>query len=632
MISGQQSATNVSVLLQFPGTYYWYYASPGLYENAFNLTIAAALNYGLAVNYSSSSYGIYVNAFGNLWNSNSTSGNGPYWLLWIWNWSQKSWSLSSLGVSEVNLTSSISVAWTYSLWNIASGSPYYAPTQTPIDPFAVTSSRGSPDGSAFNPAYVNTQLQPPSAHLSWRSNTALGGLDTQPVDSGGIAYFVSDGTNGTSSVLAYNKYGVQIWNQSIGSQDYEVASPLAADGQLIIPSTDGNLYSLSLTTGTLLYAVRHVSSAADGLTSAPVLGPTGFFLLNCSGGVDYFSFNGSLIWSSTLIGGSNFTSPAFSDGILYLFSQNGNRSILETLNATSGSSIWNETMGGVVFGTPSVAGGRLFFITSSRVSAGYDNITVHSLLLQSRSFTWNYSAGSSPGAPSSTSAADGRVVFASGNHIFELNSSNGAIVWLRVDNNQYASPSPFIFRNNIFYSTNSNNSELSVVSMSGVPLWNYTAKVGNDYSLSSPIFNGTTVMWGDDMGNIYSFQSLQVVNFTYSQHMGTVNLTAELPRGITNATITWNVANRPATGPADSVSFGSNGTYPVTITVSYSSGTVASVSGSVFVDSVQANSTSTARVQQNSNLLQFLEYGAAAVTVIVIALTTFVLYRRRKGK
>lgn len=631
-VPGQSAASNASVLLQFPGdSYYWYYGNSALYGNAFNLTLGAAGYFGMTVNYSSSSYGIYVNAIGAFWNSNSSSGAGPYWLLWIWNSSASAWSLSSLGASAVNLTSKTSVAWTYSMWNVVTGGPYYPPVQTPVAPFAVASSRGSSDGSGFSPVYTNLPARSPSPHLSWSAGTARGGLDVQPVDSGGMAYFVSDGTNGTSSVLAYSQYGVRIWNSTIGSQGYEVASPLVADGQLIVPSTDGNLYSLNSANGKLLYIVKHLSSAADGLTTAPVLGPSGFFLMNCSGGVDYFAFNGSILWNAALPAWSNFTSPAYSQGMLYIFSQHTNDSVLTVLDAATGSAVWNRTYSGLVFGTPAVTEGRICFITSVPANPGYGDVTVHSVLSSNRSPAWNYSAGSSSGAPSSASVADGRVIFGAGDHIFELNSTNGKLVWEMQDNNQFASPSPFVFNNNIIYSTNSNNSELSVVSIGGVPLWNYTTRGGSDYSLSSPIFNGSSVLWGDDLGNIYSFQELQIVNFSYTQYRGTINLTAILQPGLSNATFAWKVGNHTGAGPVDSVPFVANGTYPVTLTVSYSEGTVASITGNVTVDSVQSNSTNTAGTQPHNSSLQFFEYGAAAA-VVAAALIALIAARRRRRK
>lgn len=631
--TGQTANSQVSTLIQFSnGSYYWYYAQTVAFGNALNLTVAAAAYFRMTVNYTLSSYGAFVNSIGGVWNSNDTSGTGPYWFLWLWNSSQQAWTLSELGASALNLSGLTSIAWSYSMWNGASGSPYYPPTQTPPDPMAVTSSRGSPGGAGFNPVYTNLPPQSPSDHLSWMATTAKGGLDVQPVESNGIAYFVSDGTNGTSSVLAYNHYGVQIWNQTIGSEDYEVASPLAVDGQLIVPSTDGNIYSLNQSNGKIVYTIGHVSSASDGLTTSPVLGPTGFFILNCSGGVDCFGLNGSLLWSSPLRGGSNFTTLSYTDGMIYLFTQNTSESGIVQVNATTGSVKWNESVAGLVFGTPSIASGRIYFITSAPTNPGYGNITVHSMQLQNHSYVWNYSAGSSPGAPSSISVANGFLVFASGDHIFELNTTDGMLVWDVSDNNQFASPSPYVFGNSIFYSTNSNRSELSAVSIRAEPLWNYTVQKGSDYSLASPVFNGTTVLWGDDLGNIYSFQALQIVNYSYLQNNGTVNMTAILPGVIEGASISWSVGNSTATGRVASFSFDSNGTYPVTLTVRYSGGTTATISGNVTVSTVQSNMTHNTTVAQHNNILQFSIYAGLTGAIAIIVVTALMAYRRRRER
>ncbi len=623
-----------SVLLSFPNcTYFWFSGDTGRFSTAFNLTLAATQYYGLSLNYSTSSlYGPYVNEIGGYWNSNSsTSFTGPYWLLWVWNASLSSWVISNLGAGDVAMANVTAVAWSYSMLNAQTGEPYSAPQQTPLDMFAVPSLRGAPDGTAYNPDFTNIAAPSPSSHLSW-SASAGGSVDVQPVDSNGLSYYVTDGSNGTSDVLAYNYYGMLSWRTQIGSRGFELASPLAVNGMLIVPSTDGNIYALNATNGMSLYTVRGVSSSPDGLTGSPVLGPEGYFVLNESGGLDYFALNGTLLWTAALGGGGYYVTPSYSNNTVFAFSGAGNDSILSVVNSTSGRIEAGIPVNGSVFGEPSVSRGRIVFVSSLRLQTGGGyNVTVHCLELGLYKWLWNYSAGLSGAAPSSTVLTGGRVIFSSGGSVVELNSSDGQPIWRMKVNNQFSSPSPYSAAGYIFSSTNSNTSSLSVTTLGGSLIWNYTAPWPNDYSLSSPAFNGTTVFWADDSGHIYSFQRLDIVNFSYTQSLGTVNLTSAIDRHVTGAVnCTWSVNGTTAYGSNVSIAFGHNGNYTVTVTVKYSAGTEASYTSVITVDTVsQGNSSGNGAGGAGLTITAVVEY-LVIPAIVLAAAVTLALRRRRK--
>ena len=627
------NAGSNSVLMSFGnGTNYWYYSPSGSLDDGFNLTLAAVHYFGLAINYTNSTYGVFVNSLGNEWNSNSTS-TGPFWILWIWNYTSGSWEMSGVGINAIGLNGSTSIAWSYVVLNAQTYNPYTVPAGTPADPFPTSSFRGSPAGTGYNPLLSNLPQTLPSGHISWSAGTGVGGVDTQAVDSNGSVYFVADGSGGDSPVLAYNYYGMLLWKQSIGSLDYELAAPLVANGEIIIPSTNGILYILNASNGDVLHTVSNLTSSPYGLTGSPVIGPEGFFLNNCSGGIDYLSFNGSLYWSVHTAGASYYSTPSYLDFKLYSFAGVGNHSVLSVINVTSGKVEWSSTYTGTVSGAPSVVDGALVFVTAVKTAPEdyYGNVTVHLENATDGATVWNFTAGESGGAPSSTVLTKNYVIFISGGYLYELNAADGKMIWQLRVNSQYASPSPIVAGNYLAYSTNSNESQVSMRLLNGEQLWNFTAGAGN-YSLSSPDFNGTSVFWGDDSGHVYAFQQLQIADFNYSQHEGNVTLTAQLNNHITGpVNYTWSVDGAVEYGQTADQHFRYNGTYDVTLTVSYSSGTTSVYSSSIQVNSSSSNQSSgTGLHSAGFSVYTLAEYAALPAVAAAVIVLLLVRHRRRK--
>lgn len=633
---GAVAAASNSVLFLFPnGTYMWDYAAPGTYHDAFNLTLGGAAHYGLGVNYALYQGVPFVEAIGGIWNSNSTAlFDNAFWALWLWNGTTDAWMLSGVGASEVNLTATHSVAWSYSLYNPTTYLPYSPPQPTPVDPLPVPSYRGYSSGTAYNPAFTNGSVPVSYSHLSWKANAGAGGVDVQPVECNGLAYFITDGSSGTSAVLAYNTYGMLVWRHNISSLGFELASPLCSDGLLIVPSTDGSIYAFNATTGATAYVLPHLSSSPYGLTASPVAGPAGYFVQNGSGGVSYLSFNGTRIWNASLPGGSYYSTPAYSNGTLYCFSGNTTNSTLDAVNSSDGAILWTLSVAGTVYGAPSVSAERIYFVSSLRTAgvSGYTDVIVHCAVLSGGALVWNYSAGPSPAAPSSTAVARGLVIFASASSLVELNGSDGRLIWFMSTGNQFAAPSPYVLGDYVFSSSDSSDSRVTVTTLSGLPVWNYTVSQANDYSLSSPIFNGQTVFWGDDAGYVYAFQDLGVVNFTYTQSLGRVSLTGVLDPLITGSVnLTWEVNGAVHYGMVISQTFHTNGTYGVTLSAKYSDGTVATVSGSIVVSTVSSG----APPHHNGTAVNpyvIVEYAAIPAALVAIAVVAGLMRYRRGGR
>ena len=88
----------------------------------FNLTLAAAEDMDIDVNWTTSAWGISVQGFDGVMSGwpNET------WALWLWNSSSDDWELSPVGVDDIDPTEYDAIAWCYYLF----GTP---PLSTPVE-------------------------------------------------------------------------------------------------------------------------------------------------------------------------------------------------------------------------------------------------------------------------------------------------------------------------------------------------------------------------------------------------------------------------------------------------------------------------------------------------------------------
>lgn len=637
-----------SVLIYFQnGSYYWYYAQHGRYGSGFNLTAASVGYYGMAFNYTNYSFGTFVNMIGGVWNNNTTF--NPSWSLWIWNNSLNQWSVSPVGIGSISMNGNLSIALSYSYWTSNFSAPLYAPVPTPVDPYPVYQVRAVSAGTGDSSPHSNLPFLPPVPAPSWtaRINTTdFGGIDSQPIEYNGLVYVLTDGpsSGGKAGIFAFNFYGDQVWNNTLGSSGYELAAPLAAGGMLIVASTNGYLYAFNAADGSLVYRLNLNSSA--GITSSPVLGPQGYFVLNDTGGIFYFSFNGTEYWNFMLGAQSYYSSPSFSGSTLYVASNLNGAGRVTALSVPNASVrphvLWQRGISGLIYDTPAVYGGMVY-LTQAKKSTGtstYGSVELTELNAVTGSFAANYSVGVSNSFPSSVLPMGHQAIFSDGSELISVNTSasnsTSFVLWKMSLNNEYGSPSPFAFEKYLLVSEDSSNASVFVLSDNGHLIWNFTDPVSGSYSLSSPSYNGTAMVWGNDAGQIFSFEHLQVANFTYSQVNGTVTLNANIIQEASPVlNYTWYVGNgQYSYSQTAEHTYTANGTYPVTLTVIYSNNTTAYYSGQVIVNSVVhvVKTVAPSKKQSFPGPYLYLVIGIVVLVVAVSAVYAVMSHRKRKQK
>jgi eukaryotic-like serine/threonine-protein kinase len=169
-------------------------------------------------------------------------------------------------------------------------------------------------------------------------------------------------------------------------------------------------------------------------------------------------------------------SLAVDGGVVYACSSDN---YVYALNANNGAKLWSDNTTYAVEDTPAVANGVIYFGTVSGVFYALnaaDGTQLWNLTTQ----VWNLTTGSAIyGSPT---VANGQVYIGNLNHLYDLNASNGEIIW------NYSIPSvwdfntqPFVFastaavNNGAVYAIAGdgfNNTLYAVNATNGNPLWN----------------------------------------------------------------------------------------------------------------------------------------------------------------
>src|SRR5438876_696342 len=197
-----------------------------------------------------------------------------------------------------------------------------------------------------------------------------------------------------------------MWSYTTGGIVY--ASPIVSDGFVFIPSYDGKLYALDEYTGSLIWSF----TTGSNIVATPAVGNGMVYLsskdFNVYIGLDSTRvlvlqrITGSLVWSFNTPGGSNATSPAIYNGVVYFGTGRG---IVYARNATTGVQIWSYTTptGGAVASSPALALGSkaLFFGSNDRY--------LYALNMVTGAFLWSRLVGGQ--VSSSPAVADSRVFF-----------------------------------------------------------------------------------------------------------------------------------------------------------------------------------------------------------------------------
>lgn len=261
--------------------------------------------------------------------------------------------------------------------------------------------------SLFLTSMATTNFSPPAAHEDWwpmfhrdlahtgYSNstgpvanqtlwiyTTENGGAQNPVLSDGLVYLGLDG--GVCAIDAYN--GTLVWKHPVLIS----ASPAVSDGIVYVCSAE-DVSALNATTGKSVWTYN-----SDGLKDAP---------------------HAVADSSDDRI----FTSPAVSDGLVYVTSGDDNAF---ALNATTGKLVWNCYTLDALTASPAVVDGIVYF--SSLEEHGLTGVA-YALNASTGKTVWAFASSLYPF--SSPAVADGIVYMDAVDHLWALNATTGTCIW-----------------------------------------------------------------------------------------------------------------------------------------------------------------------------------------------------------
>jgi len=316
--------------------------------------------------------------------------------------------------------------------------------------------------------------------LLWRHG-AGNQIWSSPAVAGDVVYIGSSDGN----VYALNgSTGSMVWTYATGGEVR--SSPAVVAGTVYVGSMDNRVYALSASTGSLIWSYV---TGNDTDSSPAVVGGVVYigslddsvYALNAA--------NGSMLWSYTT-GSVVVSSPAVVNGVVYVGSMDHN---VYALNASTGAIVWSYATGGGVYSPPAVVGGVVY--------VGSWDYSVYALNASSGVELWSYPTGNYANA---CPAVDGRTVYVGSRdgNVYALNTSNGALIWSFTTGNTIGS-SPAVV-NGVIYIGSTDGKVYALNASSGVEIWSYQTGGG---VVSSPAIVGGVIYFGSWDGYVYALGS-----------------------------------------------------------------------------------------------------------------------------
>lgn len=279
---------------------------------------------------------------------------------------------------------------------------------------------GSEDGVLYG-------LDANSGDERWQFENPEGAIDTTPAVAGETA-FVGD-REGFLYAVDINS-GEEQWRFET---EGELNAPAVFDGTVYASSRDGAVHAVDPGEGLYVDSDAWPVSVAQEVTSSPAVataaesgrGEPTVFVGSDDGRVHAIGANtGETAWTTTVENASRIpTSPAVDNGTVYVGSQGleGARSgFLHALDGASGEQNWEFDTGGVVVGSPAVAGGTVY--------VGSRSSSVFAVSAGGGSERWTFDTGQP--ITSAPAVADGTVYTGSwSSEVLGLDADGGEELW-----------------------------------------------------------------------------------------------------------------------------------------------------------------------------------------------------------
>ena len=459
-------------------------------------TELACQNLSLNLHYTWSTYGAFVDTIG--WDTNQWP--GAYWHLLVWNNDSYQWELSSVGASSINLKNGDVIAWIYTEDYPSTYSPMLLPGMVPGHYTAWPAYRGNIN----NTGYVHAQVLGRDLIWQYKGQYSWGFSATPAVGYGMI--FAADG----SAIYALTSSGTEIWNNSAGAS--VTSSPAITDKYVVIGNSTGYLVAFYKNNGTIAWKYK-VSNNSWGVSSSPVTdvydgkniafigtyetsAPWGYFYaINMS--------NGAVIWNITLNSGVYFGTPAIYKGKIYIpLAGRYNTSTwsfdppygLICVDESNGTLVWNFTTTSPVKYSPAVEDNTVYLTSGN---------TIFALNATSGALKWNITLEGTLASPAVHSGVIyvGSSINSTAGVVYSV-STNGTVLW----NSTVSGPvqsGVVIANDTILFSTNSANGTVYCYYLNGTLAWKYTP-TPSGYILATPVISDSTVLIASNSGYIYA--------------------------------------------------------------------------------------------------------------------------------
>lgn len=253
--------------------------------------------------------------------------------------------------------------------------------------------------------------------------------------------------------------------------------------------TTGNVSSLGPLWTSPTNTVDDSPAVVNGRVYVASYGGLGIEALNVS--------TGAVLWSKATTDVFEGATPAVAGGVVYV---GGTQSpyTFYALNATTGATIWTQTVGGPIYSSAVVANGNVY--------VGSTDGNVYAFKASTGAPLWTYTTGAAI-EYSSPAVVDGTLYIGSDDaYIYAINATTGVLDWKFMTGGLVFS-SPAVVNGVVYVGTNDFN--LYAISAeatfnAGTLLWR--AATGGDV-ISSPAVAYNTVFVGSYDGNLYAFNA-----------------------------------------------------------------------------------------------------------------------------
>lgn len=232
-----------------------------------------------------------------------------------------------------------------------------------------------------------------------------------------------------------------------------------------------------------------------------------------------YAFNaltGALLWSAQA--SSGVSSPAVADALVYVGAGDGK---LNALDAQSGKVMWSFPTGGAIVSSPTVSGGTAY--------VGSNDGKLYALDAASGDFKWAYSTGGAIDRSSPAVAGDLVYIGSSDGKLHAVAASSGDLRWAVDTGNTTHRSSPSVAGGKVFIGSYS-RSIYALDARTGEAKWTYPTDGAID---SSPAVANGLVYVGSYDGKLYALGAADgAMMWSYSNSIGSVASAPAVANGL----------------------------------------------------------------------------------------------------